>query len=50
MLAMAMEARNYRRGPRTSAVELRLARIDFIAIIYSVIFFVIFIALNLRFG
>jgi energy-coupling factor transport system permease protein len=50
MLAMAMEARNYRCGPRTSAVELRLARIDFIAIIYSVIFFVIFIALNLCFG
>ena len=49
-LAVAMEARNYQLGPRTSGVELKLATTDFIALSFLVIFFVIFIALNCCFG
>jgi energy-coupling factor transport system permease protein len=49
-LAAAMEARNYQLGPRTSSVELKFATIDFIALSFLVIFFVIFVALNRCFG
>jgi energy-coupling factor transporter transmembrane protein EcfT len=37
-LAVAMEARNYQLGPRTSGVELKLATTDFIALSFLVIF------------
>jgi len=45
-LAAAMEARRYQRGVRTSAEELSFSGRDFIASVFLVCFFVIFIALN----
>lgn len=49
-LALAMEARNYRRGERTSLVELKLTSPDYIVLTFLGIFSVIFIALNHCFG
>ena len=49
-LALAMEARNYRRGERTSLVELRLTSPDYFVLIFLGIFSVIFIALNYYFS
>jgi energy-coupling factor transport system permease protein len=49
-LAAAMEARNYQLAPRTSFVELNLAKTDFIVLFFIGIFIVIFIALNFCFG
>ena len=49
-LALAMEARNYRRGERTSLTELRLASPDYFVLTFFGIFSVIFIALNYCFG
>ena len=49
-LALAMEARNYRRGERTSLVELRLTSPDYFVLTFLGIFSVIFIALNYCFG
>jgi len=49
-LALAMESRNYRRRERTSLVELRLTFPDYFVLTFFVIFSVIFIALNYRFG
>ena len=49
-LALAMEARNYRRGERTSLTELRLTSPDYIVLTFLGIFSVIFIALNHCFG
>ncbi|MCG6533361.1 MAG: energy-coupling factor transporter transmembrane protein EcfT [Syntrophales bacterium LBB04] len=49
-LAEAMAARNYQLAPRTSFVELRPAKTDFIVLFFIGIFIVIFIALNSCFG
>jgi energy-coupling factor transport system permease protein len=49
-LALAMEARNYRGGERTSLVELKLTSPDYIVLTFLGIFSVIFIALNHCFG
>jgi energy-coupling factor transporter transmembrane protein EcfT len=50
-LAAALEARNYSPGgQRTSFVELKLVRTDFITLFFLGIFLVIFIALNCSFG
>jgi energy-coupling factor transporter transmembrane protein EcfT len=49
-LALAMEGRNYRRGERTSLVELRLTSPDYFVLTFLGIFSVIFIALNYCFG
>jgi energy-coupling factor transport system permease protein len=49
-LALAMEGRNYRRGKRTSFVELRLNSPDYFVLTFLGIFSVIFIALNYCFG
>ena len=49
-LTLAMEARNYRRGERTSLVELKLTSPDYIVLTFLGIFSVIFIALNHCFG
>ena len=49
-LAKAMEARNFSFGARSSFIELRMTRIDFLAIIFLSIMALIFIALNLCFG
>lgn len=49
-LAAAMEARNYQLASRTSFVELRMTRTDFIGLFFLGIFLVIFIALNFCFG
>jgi energy-coupling factor transporter transmembrane protein EcfT len=49
-LALAMEARNYQRGERTSLVELRLSSSDYLVLIFLGGFFVIFVALNSHFG
>jgi energy-coupling factor transport system permease protein len=49
-LAAAMEARNYQLAPRTSFVELRMVRTDYIVLFILGIFLVIFVALNFCFG
>jgi energy-coupling factor transporter transmembrane protein EcfT len=49
-LALAMEGRNYRRGERTSLVELRLTSPDYFVLTFLGIFSVIFIALNYYFS
>jgi len=49
-LALAMEGRNYRRGERTSLVELRLTSSDYFVLTFLGISSVIFIALNCCFG
>ena len=49
-LALAMEARNYRRGARTSLVELKLTSADYLVLIFLGFFLVIFVALNSHFG
>jgi energy-coupling factor transport system permease protein len=49
-LALAMEARNYQRGERTSLVELKLASSDYLVLIFLGFFLVIFVALNSHFG
>jgi len=49
-LALAMEARNYQRGERTSLVELKLTFSDYLVLIFLGIFLVIFVALNSHFG
>jgi energy-coupling factor transporter transmembrane protein EcfT len=49
-LALAMEARNYQRGERTSFVELKLSSSDYLVLIFLGSFFVIFVALNSHFG
>lgn len=49
-LALAMEARNYQRGNRTSLVELKLTSSDYLVLIFLGFFLVIFVALNSHFG
>ncbi|MGD0021307.1 MAG: energy-coupling factor transporter transmembrane component T [Smithellaceae bacterium] len=49
-LALAMEARNYRRGERSSLTELKFAFSDYFVLTFLGIFSVIFIALNYCFG
>jgi energy-coupling factor transport system permease protein len=49
-LALAMEARNYQRGERTSFVELKLTSSDYLAIFFLSFALVIFVALNSHFG
>jgi energy-coupling factor transporter transmembrane protein EcfT len=49
-LALAMEARNYQRGERSSFVELKFASTDYFVIIFLVSSLVIFVALNSHFG
>jgi energy-coupling factor transport system permease protein len=49
-LALAMEARNYQRGERTSIVELKLTSSDYLVLILLGFFLVIFVALNSHFG
>jgi energy-coupling factor transporter transmembrane protein EcfT len=49
-LALAMEARNYHRGERTSLVELKLTFSDYLALIFLGSCLVIFVALNSHFG
>jgi energy-coupling factor transport system permease protein len=49
-LALAMEARNYQRGERTSLVELKLTSSDYLVLIFLGVFLVIFVALNSHFG
>ncbi len=49
-LALAMEARNYRRGERSSFVELKFAHFDYLAVFFLVFSFIIFVALNSYFG
>jgi energy-coupling factor transporter transmembrane protein EcfT len=49
-LALAMEARNFQRGERTSFVELKLASADYLVLIVLGFFLVIFVALNSQFG
>ena len=49
-LALAMESRNYRRGERSSLVELKLTSSDYPVIFFLIFFFVIFVAINLHFG
>jgi energy-coupling factor transporter transmembrane protein EcfT len=49
-LAMAMEARSYQRGERTSLVELKLTSSDYLVLIFLGGFLVIFVALNSYFG
>jgi energy-coupling factor transporter transmembrane protein EcfT len=49
-LALAMEARGYQRGARTSLVELKLAFSDYLVLIFLGVFLVIFVALNSHFG
>jgi len=49
-LALAMEARNYQRGERSSLVELKLTSSDYPVIFFLISFLVIFVALNLHFG
>jgi energy-coupling factor transport system permease protein len=48
-LALAMEARNYQRGARTSLVELKSSS-DYLVLIFLGFFLVIFVALNSHFG
>jgi energy-coupling factor transport system permease protein len=49
-LALAMEARNYHRGERSSFVELNFAHIDYLVVIFLIFFLIIFVALNSYFG
>jgi energy-coupling factor transport system permease protein len=49
-LALAMDARNYQRGERTSFVELKFTSSDYLAIISLGFLLVIFVALNSYFG
>jgi len=49
-LALAMEARNYQSGERTSLVELKLSSSDYLVLIFLGFFLVIFVALNSYFG
>jgi energy-coupling factor transport system permease protein len=49
-LALAMEARNYQRGERTSLVELKLTSSDYLVLIFLGGGLVIFVALNSHFG
>ncbi len=49
-LALAMEARNYRRGERSSLVELKFTSPDYFVLTFLGIFSVIFIALNYYFS
>jgi len=49
-LALAMDARSYQRGARTSLVKLKLALLDYLALIIFGILIVIFVALNSLFG
>ena len=49
-LAMAMEARNYQRGERTSLVELKFTLSDYLVLIFLGVYLVIFVALNSHFG
>jgi energy-coupling factor transporter transmembrane protein EcfT len=49
-LAMAMEARNYQRGERTSLVELKLNSSDYLVLLFLGVSLFIFVALNSHFG
>jgi energy-coupling factor transport system permease protein len=49
-LALAMEARNYQRGKRTSLVVLKLTSSDYLVLFFLCFFLVIFVALNSHFG
>jgi energy-coupling factor transporter transmembrane protein EcfT len=49
-LALAMEARNYQRGERTSLVELKFTSSDYLVLIFLGVLLVIFVALNSHFG
>ncbi|HUN54363.1 MAG TPA: energy-coupling factor transporter transmembrane component T [Smithella sp.] len=49
-LTLAMDARNYQRGERTSWVELKITLPDYLVLIFFGILIVIFVALNSHFG
>ncbi|MCE5210090.1 MAG: energy-coupling factor transporter transmembrane protein EcfT [Deltaproteobacteria bacterium] len=49
-IALAMESRSYRRGERSSFVELKLTPSDYLALIFSGVLIIIFVALNSHFG
>lgn len=49
-LALAMEAKNYRRGGRSSFVELKFSHFDYLVVIFLVFSLIIFLALNSHFG
>lgn len=49
-LALAMEARNYHCGERSSFVQLKLAFFDYLTVIFLVFSLIIFVALNSYFG
>lgn len=49
-LALAMEARNYQRGKRTSLVELKLTSSDYLVLVFLGVSLFIFVALNSHFG
>ncbi len=49
-ITIAMDARNYQRGPRSSFVELKFRSADYLVIFLFSLFFVIFVALNSHFG
>lgn len=49
-ITLAMEARNYQRGERSSFVELKFAAADYRVIVFLCFFFFIFVALNSHFG
>jgi len=49
-LALAMDARNYQRGARTSLVKLKITLLDYLVLIFFGILIVIFVALNSHFG
>ncbi|HOU49931.1 MAG: energy-coupling factor transporter transmembrane protein EcfT [Smithella sp.] len=49
-IALAMESRNYRRGERSSLVELKLTSSDYPVIFFLLFFFFIFVAINSHFG
>ncbi|MDI6741594.1 MAG: energy-coupling factor transporter transmembrane component T [Smithella sp.] len=47
-LSLAMEARNYQRGPRASFTELKFVSVDYLAAILLLFSLFIFVAFNLR--
>ena len=49
-LALAMDARNFRRGERSSLAELKLTSSDYIVMGLLIFFLIIFVALNSHFG
>lgn len=49
-IALAMDARNYQRGERSSFAELKFASADYLIMVVLCFSLVIFVALNLYFG